>query len=67
MESSSCYCRRCHLIFSYEQRDLILGELLCPSCTERADPRERGSEEELRRLHPQAASFRIDRPLLGEA
>jgi hypothetical protein len=62
-EQGAAYCARSETIFTYEARDLFSGELFCPQCATRTDPKDRApSISELLRKHPKAKVHRILKP-----
>jgi hypothetical protein len=61
MDKPAAYCSRCLVVFALEERDQSLGQVYCPSCTERTDGERAESALELRARHPEAKIYRRPR------
>ena len=59
MQEPAAYCARSQVIFIYEQRDVFAGEIFCPHCACRTDPKHRArSIDALRKRFPKAKLYR---------
>jgi len=59
MQESVAYCARSQIIFSYEERDVFAGEIFCPHCASRTEPKHRAkSVKVLLKRFPKAKLYR---------